>query len=253
MRIHPSPERHALPRFLQSQLLLGFPHAFSTKIAGDFALQRPARAIAEVGLLASLCVAPGRLHQVSQVHGAQIAEVSHAFAPAEATQADALYAVKGSGRAIGVRAADCVPILLACVKSRAVMAVHAGWRGVENRIVVAAIARLAGSCAEGASSVRAAIGPCIGACCFEVGADVAARIAAASALDVARAQAHGSNQRWVDLRRAVRTQLRASGVADAHIEDVGGCTRCEPEHYWSYRREGDASGRLIAAIASVSE
>ncbi|HKQ70302.1 MAG TPA: laccase domain-containing protein, partial [Polyangiaceae bacterium] len=56
---------------------------------------------------------------------------------------------------------------------------------------------------------------------------------------------------YVDLRRIVRTSLGALGVADASIDDVRGCTKCDAEHFFSYRRDGERSGRLLAAIASA--
>jgi purine-nucleoside/S-methyl-5'-thioadenosine phosphorylase / adenosine deaminase len=98
-------------------------------------------------------------------------------------------------------------------------------------------------------SLFAAIGPCIGPCCFEVGRDVAETIARAS---------HGANvvagergdKGYVDLRAAVRAQLVAAGVSDAHIEDVPGCTKHETARFHSFRRDGGNSGRMLAAIAA---
>jgi hypothetical protein len=101
----------------------------------------------------------------------------------------------------------------------------------------------------------AAVGPCIGACCFEVGADVGEQIDASARRDP-RWPAAGAvvvrrsgDKAYVDLRAAVRSQLRALGLADANIEDVAGCTKHEPERFHSYRRDGANSGRMLAAVA----
>jgi polyphenol oxidase len=257
------PNREAAGNFLRSSLLDGFRHAFSTSKAGDFSLSRPERAIAEARLASELALPLSRIHQATQVHDACILDVGEEV-PLETAHADALYAPKGSNCAIAVRVADCVPILLANVATGSVAAVHAGWRGIELRIVRVAVTRMmrdVGSAAPvggprvGLSALRAAVGPCIGVCCFEVRGDVAERIVLASERSALRtrhpepSRLRGPGERcWVDLRRAVRVQLLAEGLTHAQIEDVGGCTRCEPLNYWSYRRDGDASGRLIAAI-----
>lgn len=183
-----------------------------------------------------------RLRQVHQVHGARAIVVGGA--PLEGEQADALVAMDRDD-AVGVRVADCVPILLADPASGAVAAVHAGWRGIVAGVVASAFDAAR---ARGASMTLAAIGPCIGPCCFEVGDDVAARIAGATSSDVVARRAEG--KAWVDLRRAVRAQLRALGVTDAHADDVPGCTRCDAEHFFSHRRDGDAAGRHLAFIVA---
>jgi copper oxidase (laccase) domain-containing protein len=127
-------------------------------------------------------------------------------------------------------------VLVADEASGAVAAIHAGWRGVVGGVVRAGVELLAGQ------RLAAAIGPCIGACCFEVGAEVAAQTGF-----VARRQ---GDKAYVDLRAAVRAQLRALGVSDARIDDVAGCTKHEPERFHSFRRDGAHSGRMLAAIAA---
>ena len=199
----------------------------------------PERGTPDAELLAALGV--DRITQVVQVHGARVVHAHEAAGQ----EADAIVAgTRSSPVAVGVRVADCVPVLLADEASGAVAAIHAGWRGVAAGVVRAAGAELQGG------SLLAAIGPCIGACCFEVGQDVAAEIARAShGAEVVRVRA--GDKAFVDLRAAVRAQLRALGVDDARIEDVPGCTRHEPRFH-SYRRDGNASGRMLAAIAGRS-
>jgi hypothetical protein len=181
-----------------------------------------------------------RLVQVEQVHGDRVI-----FAGKEelfGEKADALVATE-PGTAVGVRIADCVPILLADPASGRVAAVHAGWRGVVAGIVgkTIALARER-SIAFG----LAAIGPCIGACCFEVGLDVAKTIAGVTHESVIERSTE--DKAWVNLRRAVRLQLLRGGIAA--IDDVQGCTRCDAEHFFSHRRDGDAAGRHLGVIVA---
>jgi YfiH family protein len=195
----------------------GFAHAFPTRDAPD------AQLLAALG-------AP-RVIQVKQVHGA------HAVRAEEAAgqEGDAVVA-RTPGTAVGVRVADCVPVLVADPASGAVAAIHAGWRGVEAGVIASGVRLLGGN------GLVAAIGPCIGPCCFEVGKDVAARLGF-----VVR---EAGDKAYVDLRGAVRAQLRALGLADERIDDVPGCTRHAPERFHSFRRDGANSGRMLASIAS---
>jgi purine-nucleoside/S-methyl-5'-thioadenosine phosphorylase / adenosine deaminase len=132
-----------------------------------------------------------------------------------------------------VLAADCLPVAL--VGDGAVTIVHSGWRGLAAGVLeegLAAITELGGS-----GPVRAVLGPCAGACCYEVGPEVKAALGEA---DVARG--------LIDLRAIAARRLRAAGVVS--IEEAGGCTICE-ERYFSFRREGEAAGRQ-AGVAWLS-
>jgi copper oxidase (laccase) domain-containing protein len=243
---------------LRSSLLedTGFRHAFPTNDATD------------AELLAHLRDGGGGIEaivQVHQVHGAAVVVAGEHVEPLGAgaprnqpAAADAVVGRSGRGRvAVGVRVADCVPILVGDQASGDVVAIHAGWRGVVLGIVPAAIAGLFGvppssslaasRSVEGFATPRAdrlvaAIGPCIGACCFEVGRDVAARIGF-----VAR---EAGEKAYVDLRAAVRAQLVSAGLTTERIEDVPGCTKHEPDRFHSFRRDGANSGRMLAAVAT---
>ena len=104
--------------------------------------------------------------------------------------------------------------------------------------------------AAGPGRVLAAIGPHIETCCFEVGDDVAAELAAASTQGAAVIERRAGARPHVDLRRVVRAQLVAAGVGDADIDDVAGCTVCDAARFFSYRRDGARSGRLLSAIVA---
>ncbi len=204
----------------------GFRHGFSTRTASNDDIDR------------MVSVATGELKGVKQVHSARVVEMR--AGASESEEADAI--VSREGVAISIRTADCVPILVADEITGAVAAIHAGWRGVVSGVVANAIEMLA----RDRSQLIAAIGPSIGPCCFEVGADVAEKIANASDASVITKRV--GEKAFVDLRKAVRIQLGGLGVADSKIEDVAGCTYCEKDLFFSYRRDGANAGRLIAAI-----
>jgi YfiH family protein len=185
----------------------------------------------------------GSVAQTKQIHGSRTVEAADIGPDCEA---DAIVArAAGQPLAVGIRVADCVPVLAAGLERGDVVAIHAGWRGVVAGVVQEAMKRLGGT------SVLVAIGPCIGGCCFEVGDEVADTIARAvpSAAIVARREGGKS---WVDLRAAVRAQLASLVDMKLVVEDVLGCTKHEPQRFHSFRRDGAASGRMLAAIRTKS-
>jgi len=136
---------------------------------------------------------------------------------------------------VGVRTADCVPILLADPAHRVVAAVHAGWRGTVSSIVTKTVDRMTREFQTDPAQLLAAIGPAIGVCCFEVGADVAR-------------QFH-SDSRTIDLPEVNRRQLEAAGVAPSRIDVMPLCTVCSgPKQFHSFRRDKELSGRMVSAI-----
>ena len=151
-----------------------------------------------------LGIAATRLFVQTQVHGTACRVVGLADSPEEVRRGPGdvlLTAVPGVGCA--VRTADCVPVLVADARTGAVAAIHSGWRGTVANVTSAAVAalrRLTGQ--DGV--LLAAIGPHIGACCFEVGEDVAAQLAACS--EAAETAVHrAAGRAHVDLRRVVRS------------------------------------------------
>jgi polyphenol oxidase len=127
-----------------------------------------------------------------------------------------------------VQVADCLPVALA--GEDGVAAVHCGWRGLAAGILERAVE------ATGASA--AAVGPGIGRCCYEVGPEVLAAFA-----DLGEGIADGS---MLDLAEVARRQLVRAGVET--IEVAGLCTSCEPELFFSHRRDGERSGRQAGAV-----
>jgi purine-nucleoside/S-methyl-5'-thioadenosine phosphorylase / adenosine deaminase len=178
-----------------------------------------------------------------QVHGAAVvcADLAGALG-----QADAALATR-PGVAVGVVTADCVPVLVAA--GGAVAAVHAGWRGLAGGVIPRALEALAAR-APGCELV-AAIGPCIGPCCYEVDEPVldAMRRRFGAALDAALAPTRPGHAR-LDLPALAREALRAAGATAGVVP--GACTRCDAARFHSFRRDGAAAGRLLSWIEAPS-
>lgn len=165
---------------------------------------------------------PGSVRSVRQVHGHDIAEVTGS----SGIEADGLVCnVPGVGALI--QTADCLPVLVA--SPDAFVLLHAGWRGLGSGVIEAGVARL-GSAREG--TLRAVLGPCAGACCYQVGQEVF------DALGIP-----GRNRdAGLDLRAVARTRLEAVGVIG--VESLECCTICDPDRtYFSHRADGVPTGR----------
>ncbi len=139
------------------------------------------------------------------------------------------------GLALSIRTADCFPILLADPRAGVVAAIHAGWRGTAAGIVQETVRRMRAQFGTDAADLFAAIGPGIGACCYEVGDEVARRFGL-----------RGKGK--IDLAEANRAQLIECGVKAGRIKSIGRCTFCEPGIFFSYRREGEKAGRMVSFI-----
>jgi YfiH family protein len=182
--------------------------------------------------LASILPAGHRPAWLRQVHGIDVL----AARPGACGEGDALL-VDSPGIAALVATADCLPVLVAL--PGVAIAIHAGWRGLASGVIGAALA---------ARSDRrraiAWIGPGIGPCCYEVGDEVATRVAAASGPAVVLRGAGGRAR--LDLAAAAAAQLSSLGVERVVRLDL--CTRCHPDRLWSHRRDGEAAGRNLAAL-----
>ncbi len=186
-------------------------------------------------------VEPDKLFSVTQVHGDVLV---HALESTPRTNADALW-TQTPGTAVGVRTADCLPVLLHDPRSGRVAAVHAGWRGVINELTAKTIAfwKEQGTRAE---DLRAAIGPCIQKCCFEVDGDLPERFSAAFGPE-AVVSIEGKAKKHLDLPRAVALTLRRAGVPAANVQALPHCTRCD-ERFFSHRRDNGVTGRHLSFI-----
>jgi polyphenol oxidase len=188
--------------------------------------------------------------------------------PTKQCKGDAL-ATKRKGLLLGVRTADCSPVLVVDPKKRVVAAIHAGWRGTLARIVAKTIGQMQMEFGSEAKDLLAAIGPTIGGCCYEVGTEVAADFSAkfsnaSEFFDELRTGDEPNPLQWLnmmppghqpppkkvllDLKKANRLQLLEAGVLEKNIFVTELCTSCDVDRLFSYRKEGAMSGRLLGVI-----
>ncbi len=172
-----------------------------------------------------------------QVHGNAVIAVTRDNAD-ERPRADAMV-TREAGIILGIFTADCVPVLLSAAREQVAGVLHAGWRGVIGGIAGAGI-RAMDLLGAPPHSIRAALGPSIGPCCFEVDRALADRFAAEIPGSAWHRREGRRGKAYLDLRAIVRDQLIAAGVASDAIESVGPCTRCASERYFSRRAAGGA-------------
>ncbi len=194
-------------------------------------------------------------HFATQVHGARVLRV-RAGDPPETTareEADALWS-GDSDVGLGVVVADCVPVLIADERTGACAAIHAGWRGTVAGVLANAIRALVEDLGSHPRDLKVALGPAIGACCFEVGPEVAAAFTEALGSAPGVAIAGRGSKPHVDLRLALRLQIERAGVPALAIEARPECTKCDPERrFASYRRDGRIAGRQVGVIVRTPD
>jgi polyphenol oxidase len=219
-----------------------------------------------------------RVVALRQIHSDIVHLVGAARFPQgeNAPKGDALI-TREPGVLLTTQTADCVPILLADTKQRAVAAIHSGWRGTAQRIAEKTLGRMQMEFGTRAQDVIAALGPGIGGCCYEVGHEVVKEFTAKfpNARDwftgPIDALENGDNDpNWLpwltmrppghappaprthlDLVAANRGILEGAGIASKNIFSSGFCTACRTDLFFSHRRE-QTTGRLIAAIGICS-
>jgi polyphenol oxidase len=203
------------------------------------------------GVAARIGVPRQDLLLLRQVHDATVAVASaDRRHPWPRPDADAVVSNDPTA-AIAVRVADCVPVLLAEETGRAVAAIHAGWRGTAKRAVIAGVNALQATYGVRPELIIAAVGPCIGPCCYEV---------SESTLQAFREAGHHPSilERWfeprtegkfdLDLWRATRDQLEGAGVMPDNIHVAELCTKTHADTFHSYRVQGDQAGRMVGII-----
>lgn len=161
-------------------------------------------------------------------------EVKRVHGPGTAGEADALVTDR-KNLALAVAVADCVPVAL--VGDREVAMVHSGWRGTISGITEKTVRMLDDR------NVRAYIGPCIRRCCYEVSEELAEKFAARFGPGV-------TTGRNLSLPAAIKVDLQERGVEEVH--DLGLCTGCRPDLFYSHRKQGPMTGRTLATVTKVS-
>lgn len=169
---------------------------------------------------------------VRQVAGDGVVRVS---GPGLAGEADALVTDE-EGFSLVVAVADCVPVALIGDEAGEVAMVHSGWRGTIAEIAAKAVREMDEDC------IRAYIGPCIRGCCYEVSEELAEKFAERFGPEVVEG-------RYLDLPRAIERNLEEVGVGKVH--DLGLCTGCRTDLFFSHRKQGPETGRNLAAVARL--
>ncbi len=192
----------------------------------------------------------GRIVTMKQAHGDQIVEVKNKKLK-EADEADGMV-TRAEGVHLGVLTADCVPILLVAPQYKLVAAVHAGWRGTLAGIAEKTVRLFEEQYGVSPDEVEAALGPAIGGCCYEVKEDVTQPL-----IEKWGELAQGGLQSrdgkfFADLRHLNRGILERAGMPAHRIFQVGPCTCCAPDEFFSYRREKKETGRQISFIGWIA-
>lgn len=199
--------------------------------------------------LSALRLHDSKLATLHQVHSDRVCIIKDFSGQWNQSEGDAL-ATQVEGVALAVQIADCLPILIADPVTSAVAAVHAGWKGALSRILFKTIRQMQRVFGSDPTQLVAAIGPGIRVCCFEVGSDVAELFDAEyPGCGLVEPVVARPDKYLIDLGKALDNQLRDAGIKRENSHDMGACTRCNTNEFFSYRAEGPRSGRMMALIA----
>lgn len=188
---------------------------------------------------------PKELIVPHQTHSTCVRVITSSFSSEELEGVDAVVTHLPQ-YALCVSTADCIPLLLYDAKQKIIAAVHAGWRGTVGRIVEKTLKTMAGQYGVQGEDIIACIGPGISLDAFEVGDEVYAAFEEAG---FAMERIARKEEKWhLDLWEANRLQLLAGGVPEDHIEVAGICTYHQCDDFFSARRLGIKSGRILSGI-----
>jgi purine-nucleoside/S-methyl-5'-thioadenosine phosphorylase / adenosine deaminase len=186
-----------------------------------------------------------RMAKCHLVHGHTIQVVTATLAGGWLGKADGMVTAQ-PGVFLTMRFADCVPILLHDPQRRAVGLVHAGWRGTVQDVAGAAVRTMVSELGCAPGDISAVIGPSIGPCCYEVGADVISAVGSALPDSAPLFGYRNGGAAHFDIWEANRRQLLAAGAGCVRAMDL--CTACRNDRFFSHRAEGGRTGRFGAVI-----
>ncbi len=153
------------------------------------------------------------------------------------------------GIALGVFTADCLPVFLFEPERRVAAVVHAGWRGTAQEVTRKVVGKMVEAFACGAEKIRAALGPCIGPCCYEVDGPVEASFLRGGLPWESFASGRGPGKWALDLQEANTFLLMKGGVKKENIHRLAYCTACRSDLFFSYRGEKGTRGRHLNYIS----
>ena len=243
------------------------PHGFSTRLGGvsrgifeSLNLGRldlgdePARVEENWRRFGAACgIGTARFVHGRQVHGNTVHTAvpadAHGIAEPSDLRADG-YVTNRPGLPLAVFTADCTPLLMQEPEAGVIAAVHCGWRSTALDIEAAAVEAMGRLGAE-PERIRAAVGPCIRRCCFQVGPEVAAameELLGGGAAELYDPDPAAPGKYLLDLPGVVRRRLEQLGLRPENIDDLNECTKCLPDRYWSHRLLGDRRGSQASVI-----
>jgi YfiH family protein len=236
-----------VPALVDSPLLsahAGIIHFFGTR-------SEPAELISkiQIGQVTAGSPAYPQVISLKQVHGTNVVVLDRSVQTAgvKVQEGDALVTDQFD-LALVVRTADCVPILVADVDRKVIAAIHAGWRGILAGIVPKALSVLRTKFGSQSTTLRVAIGPSIGVCCYEVDAPVIQPLQQSLPSWADFVDKVNGHKAMLNLKKLVAHQFSMGGVFEANLTQADFCTSCRSDLFYSYRRQGRVEGTMISGI-----
>ena len=258
--------------FVKSNILRS-PHAFSTRLGGvsahshtsslnlafdrgdddDTVLENLGIFAKEAGFDAKSIISHPQIHS-DKIFTVTRAECGRGYFVREGIEGGDGYVTTERGVTLGIKTADCVPILFEAHKNGkvvAVGAVHAGWRGTVAGIAAKCIERLMNEAGVAATDVRAAIGPCIHKCCYEVSRDVNEAVSEGLGERFAErfvVPTGDADKYMCDLAGINRELILSCGLCEQNVDVIDECTCCNPKKYYSHRYSHGVRGTMLNVI-----
>lgn len=191
----------------------------------------------------ALNIKSAKIAYPDQVHSAS---VQTATGPGIYSRTDALVSNQ-TGLFLAVQTADCTPLFLFDPRNNVIGVIHAGWRGCVSGIIENTFKKMETEFGSDPKNIVAAAGPCLQPCCFEVREDVF------SLFDEKFLKPHARKEKKIlDIPEFINSELSRLGVLSDNFEISSVCTKCDVENYYSYRRDGNKSGRMMGLIGMIS-
>jgi len=186
---------------------------------------------------------------VKQIHSHNLLQISRfdlSLPVSERIRCDGIICDR-PGVLIGIKTADCFPILLFDPEARVVAALHSGWRGTIQKIASHGVNRMVSVFNARPERIKAAIGPGVGTCCYGVDEHLAEEFNEAFGSETVGRSRRGETS--LDLAAAIKKDLLSAGLVEENISSIKFCTSCSTEHeFYSWRHDGGRTGRLLSCI-----
>jgi len=184
------------------------------------------------------------LVHMRQIHSDNVVIVDETFTFDNPPECDALITTMAN-KPLMVMTADCTPLLLYDPRQKVIAAIHAGRAGAFKNIVAKSVRKMQEDFHSSPSDILAVLGPSIGVCCYEVNETINNE---AYTLGFGYAMQKRQKKFYLDVNRILKAQLEASGISRAHTENLNRCTACENSTFFSYRADGQKTGRMAGII-----